>query len=234
METVTVVDAEPLWKACKAGNSALAMTSLHIRPTECDKYDSTALMWACTSAMSEVALAILATGHAKPEHANDSDDTALILACISNMSEAALAILASGQANPEHVNINGSTALLYACRKKMSEVALAIIAIGNVNLDYVNKNGKTAIDLAMENNMTIVVGAIRNALLRSKPSKHLAQFAYAAAITAGDICLISHEPLADSPSVWVNRCGHIVGSEYGMLQKCPMCQTTWNPVELTR
>ena len=84
-------------------------------------------MYACDdSNMSEISLALIATGKSKPEQVGDSGETALINACFNKFSNVALALLKTGKARPESI-YEERTALIYACKNKMTEVALKIL-----------------------------------------------------------------------------------------------------------
>ena len=76
---------------------------------ECDlKYTDingdTALIWACRYNMSEVALAIIATGQSNISYRGYYGNTALIHACYNNMSEVALALINKEQSNLLYLN----------------------------------------------------------------------------------------------------------------------------------
>ena len=60
------------------------------KPDQVNRYGNTALTWACSQRMSEVALRLIRTGCSKPDQVNRYGDTALTLACGKEMTYVAL------------------------------------------------------------------------------------------------------------------------------------------------
>jgi ankyrin repeat protein len=120
----------------------------------------TPLILACENNMTEVALALIATGNSNPEQVTNNDITALMWACRNKMQEVALALIATGNSKPEQVTNHDITALMIACDNNMTEVALALIKTGNSKPEQVNINNVTALMWACVNNMTEVALAL--------------------------------------------------------------------------
>jgi ankyrin repeat protein len=126
-----------------------------------DDTDDTALIIACENKMSDVALALIATGHSNPGNPDMNGNTALILACENKMSDVALALIATEHSNPGNPDMNGDTALMFACRHKMTNVALELIATEHSNPEQAaNTTGNTALIIACENKMSDVALAL--------------------------------------------------------------------------
>ncbi len=114
------------------------------------KINKTQLIWACENNMSDVALALIATGESNPGRINSDGFTALIWACYNKMSDVALALIATGKSNPSHIRnrtypyhikfgLQSISALEFACKNEMSEVALAIISTNKLPSEQINK-----------------------------------------------------------------------------------------------
>jgi ankyrin repeat protein len=235
--------------ACSNGLSDLALAILATgqgNPDRVNTSGNTALLYACVYGMSDVALALIATDQSKPEHTNESNNTALIYACRYCREEVALAILSTGHGNPDHIADNtGDTALICAVAAWNITTALKIMEIAPLSgrPAHMNALGQNALTYAHPYNrnrsMTKVISELNRAISiystqSLAPSRHLAQMALQTAVAAGDICPVTHEPYADCTSVAVNTCGHMISTEYGSLDKCPMCRTKWNAIVVAR
>jgi hypothetical protein len=110
--------------------------------------------------LSDVALALIATGKSNPGAKSATGNTALIHACYYNMKDVALALIKTGESNPGAKSATGNTALIHACANNMAEVALALIATGESNPGTQNKYGYTALIHACMNNMAEVALAL--------------------------------------------------------------------------
>jgi len=122
--------------------------------------NATALIYACDKNMSDVALALIATGQSNPAHHDNKGNTALIWACYNNMSKVALALIATGQSNPMQIDECGATALIRTCENNMTDVAMALIATGQSNPAQTTNKGNTALIRACQNKMTDVALAL--------------------------------------------------------------------------
>jgi ankyrin repeat protein len=121
---------------------------------------STVLIWACYRSLSDIALALIATGESNPGAQSIDGWTALINACAYGMTKVALALIATGESNPGAQSKNGYTALINACAYPMSEVALALIKTGESNPNAQIDNGYTALMYACTLNMPDVALAL--------------------------------------------------------------------------
>ncbi len=152
-----------IWAINNNADSALSLITPEVA-SYIDPSGNTALIEACKNNLSEVALALIATGESNPglimKYYNDN--TALLFACKNKMSEVALALIATGKSNPGHPNGIDITALNLACEYNMSEVALALIATGKSNPGVIPWFGikKSALLYACENNMSEVALAL--------------------------------------------------------------------------
>lgn len=148
-----------LLKACHTMNSSWAL-----RLIEQGSYDpkpgDEILDVACSRGLSDVALALIATGKSNPSVVSSKGNTALIHACRLEMTKVALALINTNDANPSYVSSLGNTALNYACNQRLTDVALALIATNNCNLNHVDSNQKTALILAVEKRLSTVAVAI--------------------------------------------------------------------------
>jgi ankyrin repeat protein len=141
--------ASPLIQSITIGdtNKALALIETgDSNPEIADDNGKTALIYACEKEMSDVALALIATGrYSHPEIADDNGKTALIYACEKEMSDVALALIRNGDSNPTQVDNTRNTALMNACMLEMPDVALALIETRNSKPEQVNRSGSTAL-----------------------------------------------------------------------------------------
>ena len=119
-----------LIKAIKQYDTTKALKIIesgHYDPDKLSKYgDCTALMHACIFKLSDVALALIATGKSKPKHVDSNNFTALMYACRRNMTDVAIALIATGKSNHEHADKSGYTALTYARLYNMTAVIDAL------------------------------------------------------------------------------------------------------------
>jgi hypothetical protein len=122
----------------------------------------TALIEACDRELSDVALALIATGSSNCGAISKKyNQTALSQTCHLLMTDVALAIIATGDSNcSKFTRVNENTPLILACMFGLSDVALALIGTGEANIEHVNKAGNTAMTHASKNNMFDVMTAI--------------------------------------------------------------------------
>ncbi len=133
------------------------------------KKDETPLIYACSNYLSDVALALIATGNSHPEHVNSNGYTALIHACSGRLKDVALALIATGNSRPEHADPDGNTALIWACFYGLSDVALALIATGNSRPEHADSEGNTALIWTCHNGLSSDVALALIATGNSRP-----------------------------------------------------------------
>jgi ankyrin repeat protein len=134
---------------------------------EIDKNGSTALMWACSDYMLDVATLIITTFGDKcnPQQVNRYNQTALLLACGRSMSNVATLLITTfgDKCNPQQVSKFGNTALIFACHRSMPDVAILLIKTfgDKCNPQKVSSNGYTALSWAVYNKMNDVAILIK-------------------------------------------------------------------------
>ena len=153
----------PLMQLIKNKKTQEALQLIQQKPNDVGDVDdgdgNTALMLACERKMSDVALALIATGHSNPGQNDIFGNTALIIACENKMSLVALALIPTKKSNPEQADEENNNALIIACQNEMSDVALALIATGLSNPEH-DADGNTALMIACENKMSSVALAL--------------------------------------------------------------------------
>ena len=149
-----------IYDVCKKGDKQLALELLNGKRYDkidfVDDYGNTALIWACSNSLSEVALELIKTGQAKPEQINNFGHSALILACSNILSDVALELIKTGQSKPEQINSCGNTALICACSNSLSDVALELIKTGQSKPEQISSSGNMALTYACINSLSEV------------------------------------------------------------------------------
>ena len=142
-------DKSKIFEAIKSGRYDLGQV-------DSDGY--TALIYACSNEMPDVAMALIQTGQSLPELASKIGFTALMYSCVHSMPDVAMALIQTGQSNPGQVDhINGNTALILACYYYLPEVAIALIQTGQSRPEQIDADGNTALDIAKRKNQKEVV-----------------------------------------------------------------------------
>ena len=160
-----------IYGACMEGNKEKAINLLNNKYYNeidfIDKFNRTALIWACMKKLPEVALELIKLGpeYCLPQQIDNDGDTVLILACIENLPEVALELIKLGPEHclPQQINDEGDTALILACRVNLP-VALKLIELGPEHClpHQVDSNGESALDYATMNNLTNVIEKLSN------------------------------------------------------------------------
>jgi ankyrin repeat protein len=126
-----------------------------------DQGGNTALIWACSNNMEEVALKLIENFGEKtnPENVNTYGYTALQYTIINKNLEVALKLIEKfgEKTNPQSVNVNNDTALILAIKNNMPEVALKLIEkFGEKTKPQLVNGGYTVLILAIKNEMSEV------------------------------------------------------------------------------
>ena len=161
---------DTIYGACMEGNKEKAINLLNNKYYNeidfIDKFNRTALIWACMKKLPEVALELIKLGpeYCLPQQIDNDGDTVLILACIENLPEVALELIKLGPEHclPQQINDEGDTALIYACRENLPEVALELIKLGPEHClpQQINDEGDTALILACRVNLPVALKLI--------------------------------------------------------------------------
>jgi ankyrin repeat protein len=130
------------------------------KPQHSDKYNRTALMYACGYNLPNVALEIINIGLSKPDQIDNDNETALMYACMNKLPEVALKLIRTELSKPDHIDSDGYTALIYACMFRLSEVAIELIRTGLSKPDQIGDYNKTALSYAYQNKLTDVISAL--------------------------------------------------------------------------
>jgi ankyrin repeat protein len=120
--------------ACRRGfrETAIGMISNNQvdNAGEINEYGNTALIWACSQSMSDVATLLITTfgNKCNPQQVESNGLTALMLACARGMPNVATLLITTfgEKCNPQQITRLGNTALTYAVKKKMNDVVVLI------------------------------------------------------------------------------------------------------------
>lgn len=122
---------------------------------ERDDDGNTPLILACVYNISEVALALIASGKSEPDHISYEGNTALIMACINNMKPVIKKLLETGKALLEHTNAENATALILASSNPDTEdITMEMIRTGKSVPEQVDIENETALSRACQYELT--------------------------------------------------------------------------------
>ena len=119
-----------------------------------NKYEMTALIYACNKKMGSVALKLL-----EREEIHDFLGACRRIEHVSHVQSLC---------HVNQVNKSGNTALIWACINKMESVALKLLEREEININHVNEMGQTALNWACYAEMESVINKIKEVIFIKK------------------------------------------------------------------